>query len=92
VNRFEKSTTARQIRIERAAILWRLRSIIRRLNISTRNDPAVNEIIVALETDEHVEGRVSIASRRILLTHYNFLDANRDSDTPASGPQVAGPS
>jgi enoyl-CoA hydratase/carnithine racemase len=89
VNRFEKSTTAQQIRLERRLpSYWRVTFDHPPLNIfGPETIPQLNEIIVALETDEHVKVVVfDSAVEGFFLTHYNFLAPLEDSTSLPPGP------
>jgi hypothetical protein len=89
VNRFEKSTTARQIRLERRLpSYWRVTFDHPPLNIfGPETIPQLNEIIVALETDEHVKVVVfDSAVEGFFLTHYNFLAPLEDTTSLPPGP------
>ena len=89
MNRFEKSTTARQIRLERRLpSYWRVTFDHPPLNIfGPETIPQLNETIVALETDEHVKVVVfDSAVEGFFLTHYNFLAPLEDSTSLPPGP------
>jgi len=89
VNRFETSTTAQQIRLERRLpSYWRVTFDHPPLNIfGPETIPQLNEIIVALETDEHVKVVVfDSAVEGFFLTHYNFLAPLEDSTSLPPGP------
>jgi enoyl-CoA hydratase/carnithine racemase len=89
VNHFEKSTTAKQIRLERRLpSYWRVTFDHPPLNIfGPETIPQLNEIITALETDEHVKVVVFDSSvEGFFLTHYNFLAPLEDSTSLPPGP------
>src|SRR5882724_5165468 len=76
VNRFEKSTTTQQIRLERRLpSYWRVTFDHPPLNIfGPETIPQLNEIITALETDEEVKVVVFDSSvEGFFLTHYDFF-------------------
>jgi enoyl-CoA hydratase/carnithine racemase len=82
VNRFEKSTTAKQIRLERRLpAYWRVTFDLPPLNIFGPDTvPQLNEVITALETDEDVKVVVfDSAVEGFFLTHYDFLAPLEDS-------------
>ena len=89
MNHFEKSTTARQIRLERhLPAYWRVTFDIPPLNIfGPRTVPQLNEVITALETDEDVKVVVfDSAVEGFFLTHYDFLAPLEDSTRLPPGP------
>ena len=82
MNRFEKSTTAKQIRLERRLpAYWRVTFDLPPLNIFGPDTvPQLNEVITALETDEDVKVVVfDSAVEGFFLTHYDFLAPLEDS-------------
>src|SRR5258706_15988789 len=94
VNRFEKSTTARQIRIERRSpSYWRVTFDHPPLNIfGPETMPQLTAIITALETDRDV--RVVIFDSAIdgfFLTHYNFLAEPEETIGLLPGPTGLSP-
>src|ERR1700726_3673680 len=79
----------RQIRLaRRLPSYWRVTFDHPPLNIfGPETIPQLNEIIVALETDEHVKVVVfDSAVAGFFLTHYNFLAALEDSTSLPPGP------
>jgi len=89
VNRFEKSTTAKQIRLERRLpAYWRVTFDLPPLNIFGPDTvPQLNEVITALETDEDVKVVVfDSAVEGFFLTHYDFLAPLEDSTRLPPGP------
>ena len=89
MNRFEKSTTAKQIRLERRLpAYWRVTFDLPPLNIFGPDTvPQLNEVITALETDEDVKVVVfDSAVEGFFLTHYDFLAPLEDSTSLPPGP------
>jgi enoyl-CoA hydratase/carnithine racemase len=89
VNRFEKSTTTKQIRLERRLpSYWRVTFDYPPLNIfGPETIPQLNEIIVALEADEHVKVVVfDSAVEGFFLTHHNFVAPLEESTSLPPGP------
>jgi enoyl-CoA hydratase/carnithine racemase len=89
VNRFDKSTTAQQIRLERRLpSYWRVTFDHPPLNIfGPETIPQLNEIIMALETDEHVKVVVfDSAVEGFFLMHYNFFAPLEDTTSLPPGP------
>ena len=89
MNHFEKSTTARQIRLERRLpAYWRVTFDLPPLNIFGPDTvPQLNEVITALETDEDVKVVVfDSAVEGFFLTHYDFLAPLEDSTSLPPGP------
>jgi enoyl-CoA hydratase/carnithine racemase len=81
--------SARQIRLERRLpSYWRVTFDHPPLNIfGPETVPELNEIITALETDEHVKIVVfDSAVEGFFLTHYNFLAKLEDSTSLPPGP------
>jgi enoyl-CoA hydratase/carnithine racemase len=79
----------RQIRLERRSpSYWRVTFDHPPLNIfGPETIPQLNEIITALETDEHVKVVVfDSAVEGFFLTHYNFLAKLEDSTSLPAGP------
>jgi hypothetical protein len=75
-------TSTKQIRLERRSpFYWRVTFDHPPLNIfGPRNIPELNEIITALETEEHVKVVVfDSAVEGFFLTHYDFLAKPEDS-------------
>src|SRR2546430_9747018 len=94
VNRFEKSTTAQQIRLERRLpSYWRVTFDHPPLNIfGPETIPQLNEIIMALEADEHVNVVVFDSSvAGFFMTHYDFLSKPEDTTRLPTGPTGLGP-
>ena len=88
MNHFEKSTTARQIRLERRLpAYWRVTFDLPPLNIfGPETVPQLNEVITALETDEDVKVVVfDSAVEGFFLTHYDFLAPLEDSTSLPPG-------
>ena len=82
MNRSEKTFTTEQIRVERRlACYWRVTFDIPPLNIfGPKEIPQLNEIITAIETDQHVKVVVfDSAVDGFFLTHYDFLAPLEDS-------------
>src|SRR5580700_4384161 len=82
-------TSTRQIRLEmRSPSYWRVTFDHPPLNIfGPETIPQLNEIITALETDEHVKVVVfDSAVEGFFLTHYNFLAKREDSASLPPGP------
>jgi enoyl-CoA hydratase/carnithine racemase len=89
MNRFEKSIKARQIRLERrSSSYWRVTFDHPPLNIfGPETIPQLNEVIVALETDEHVKVVVfDSAVEGFFLTHYDLLTPIEETTSLPSGP------
>lgn len=89
MNRSEKSTTSKQIRLERRLrAYWRVTFDIPPLNIfGPSTVPQLNEVITALETDEDVKVVVfDSAVEGFFLTHYDFLAPLEDSTSLPPGP------
>jgi enoyl-CoA hydratase/carnithine racemase len=82
MNRSEKTFTTKQIRLERRLpCYWRVTFDIPPLNIfGPKEIPQLNEIITAIETDQHVKVVVfDSAVDGFFLTHYDFLAPLEDS-------------
>jgi enoyl-CoA hydratase/carnithine racemase len=80
---------AGQIRLERhSASYWRATIDIPPVNIfGPKNVPQLNEVITALETDEHVKVVVfDSAVEGFFITHYDFLAKLEDSTSLPAGP------
>jgi enoyl-CoA hydratase/carnithine racemase len=80
---------AGQIRLERhTASYWRVTIDIPPLNIfGPKNVPQLNEVITALETDQHVKVVVfDSAVEGFFITHYDFLAKLEDSTSMPAGP------
>jgi enoyl-CoA hydratase/carnithine racemase len=80
---------AGRIRLEqRSPTYWRVTFDIPPLNIfGPKNVPQLNEVITALETDEHVKVVVfDSAVEGFFLTHYDFLAKLEDSTSLPAGP------
>jgi enoyl-CoA hydratase/carnithine racemase len=78
-----------QIRLERRSpSYWRVTFDLPPLNIfGPKNIPQLNEIIVRLETDEHVKVVVfDSAVEGFFLTHYDFLAKPEDQPSMPPGP------
>src|SRR5580704_2707454 len=76
MNRSERTFTTEQIRLERRLpSYWRVTFDIPPLNIfGPKQIPQLNEIITAIETDQHVKVVVfDSAVDGFFLTHYDFL-------------------
>src|SRR3984893_811056 len=83
------TTSTRQIRLERRPpSYWRVTFDHPPLNIfGPETIPQLNEIITALETDEHVRVVVfDSAVEGFFLTHYDFLAKLEDSTSLPAGP------
>lgn len=83
------AANAGQIRLEQhSPSYWRVTFDIPPLNIfGPKNVPQLNEIITALETDEHVNVVVfDSAVEGFFLTHYDFLAKLEDSTSLPAGP------
>ncbi len=83
------AASAKQIRLEQhSRSYWTVTFDIPPLNIfGPRNVPEMNEIITALETDEHVKVVVfDSAVEGFFLTHYDFLAKLEDSTSLPPGP------
>src|ERR1700730_14120221 len=83
------TTSTRQIRLERRSpSYWRVTFDHPPLNIfGPETIPQLNEIITALETDEHVRVVVfDSAVEGFFLTHYDFLAKLEDSTSLPAGP------
>jgi enoyl-CoA hydratase/carnithine racemase len=82
MNRSETTSTTEQIRLERRLpSYWRVTFDIPPLNIfGPKQIPQLNEIITAIETDQHVKVVVfDSAVEGFFLTHYDFLAPLEDS-------------
>ena len=82
MNRPETTSTTEQIRLERRLpSYWRVTLDIPPLNIfGPKEIPQLNEIITAIETDQHVKVVVfDSAVEGFFLTHYDFLAPLEDS-------------
>ena len=81
MNRTERTFTTEQIRLERRLpSYWRVAFDIPPLNIFGKAIPQLNEIITAMETDQHVKVVVfDSAVDGFFLTHYDFLAPLEDS-------------
>ena len=83
MNPAEKTVTTQQIRLERRLpSYWRVTFDIPPLNIfGPKEIPQLNEIITAIETDQHVKVVVfdSAVDGFFLTTHYDFLAPLEDS-------------
>ena len=82
MNRSERTFTTEQIRLERRLpSYWRVTFDIPPLNIfGPKQIPQLNEIITAIETDQHVKVVVfDSAVDGFFLTHYDFLAPLEDS-------------
>jgi enoyl-CoA hydratase/carnithine racemase len=89
MNHPEKVSSVRQIRLERLLpSYWRVTFDHPPLNIfGPETIPELNEIVTALETDEHVKVVVfDSAVEGFFLTHYNFLAPLEDSTSLPPGP------
>jgi enoyl-CoA hydratase/carnithine racemase len=89
VNSSEKVSSIRQIRLERhRPTYWHVTFNHPPLNIfGPETIPELNEIIAALETDEHVKVVVfDSAVEGFFLTHYNFLAPVEESTGLPPGP------
>jgi enoyl-CoA hydratase/carnithine racemase len=89
MNHPEKVSSVRQIRLERRSpSYWRVTFDHPPLNIfGPETIPELNEIVTALETDEHVKVVVfDSAVEGFFLTHYNFLAPLEDSTSLPPGP------
>jgi enoyl-CoA hydratase/carnithine racemase len=78
-----------QIRLQRRSpSYWRVTFDLPPLNIfGPKNIPQLNEIIVRLETDEHVKVVVfDSAVEGFFLTHYDFLAKPEDQPSMPPGP------
>jgi enoyl-CoA hydratase/carnithine racemase len=88
VNKLEKTSSVRQIRLEqRYPSYWRVTFDHPPLNIfGPETIPQLNEIITRLETDEHVKVVVfDSAVEGFFLTHYDFLAKLEDSKSLPPG-------
>src|SRR6202046_2653800 len=82
MTRSERTSTTEQIRLERRLpSYWRVTFDIPPLNIfGPKEIPQLNEIITAIETDQHVKVVVfNSAVDGFFLTHYDFLAPLEDS-------------
>jgi enoyl-CoA hydratase/carnithine racemase len=89
MNRSETISTTEQIRLERRLpSYWRVTFDIPPLNIfGPKQIPQLNEIITAIETDQHVTVVVfDSAVEGFFLTHYDFLAPLEDSTRIPPGP------
>jgi enoyl-CoA hydratase/carnithine racemase len=89
VNHPEKVPSIRQIRLERRLpSYWRVTFDHPPLNIfGPQTIPQLNEVITALETDEHVKVVVfDSAVEGFFLTHYDFLAPLEESTSIPPGP------
>jgi enoyl-CoA hydratase/carnithine racemase len=89
MNRSETISTTEQIRLERRLpSYWRVTFDIPPLNIfGPKQIPQLNEIITAIETDQHVKVVVfDSAVEGFFLTHYDFLAPLEDSTRIPPGP------
>jgi enoyl-CoA hydratase/carnithine racemase len=89
MNGSERTFTTEQIRLERRLpSYWRVTFDIPPLNIFGPNEiPQLNEIITAVETDQHVKVVVfDSAVDGFFLTHYDFLAPLEDSTRIPPGP------
>jgi enoyl-CoA hydratase/carnithine racemase len=83
------TTEIAEIRLmRRSPAYWRVTFDLRPLNIwGPKNVPQLNEIITALETDEHVKVVVfDSAIEGFFLTHYDFLAKPEDTTGLPPGP------
>lgn len=89
MNRLEKSTAAKQIRLERRLpSYWRVTFDLPPLNIfGPAVAPLLNEVITALETDEAVKVVVfDSAVEGFFLTHYDFFAPLEETTSLPAGP------
>jgi enoyl-CoA hydratase/carnithine racemase len=89
MNRLEKSSAVRQVRLERRLpSYWRVTFDIPPVNIfGPETIPQLDEIITALQTDEQVKVVVfDSAVEGFFLTHYNFLAPLEESARIPPGP------
>jgi enoyl-CoA hydratase/carnithine racemase len=89
MNRLEKSSAVRQVRLERRLpSYWRVTFDIPPVNIfGPETIPQLDEIITALQTDEQVKVVVfDSAVEGFFLTHYNFLAPLEESTRIPPGP------
>jgi enoyl-CoA hydratase/carnithine racemase len=88
------TTKSKQIRLEQVLpFYWRVTFDIPPVNIfGPHNIPQLNEIITALETDEHVKVIVfDSAVEGFFLTHYDFLAKLEESTSLPPGPTGLSP-
>jgi enoyl-CoA hydratase/carnithine racemase len=88
MNGLERTISTDQIRLERHLLsYWRVTFDIPPLNIFGPKDiPQLNEVITAIETDEHVKVVVfDSAVDGFFLTHYDFLAPLEDSTRIPAG-------
>jgi hypothetical protein len=89
MTRLEKTFATQRVRLERRLpSYWRVTFDHSPLNIfGPESIPQLNEIITALETDEHVKVVVfDSAVEGFFLTHYDFLAPLEDSTSIPTGP------
>lgn len=89
MNRLERTIATQRVRLERRLpSYWRVTFDHPPLNIfGPQSIPQLNEIITALETDEHVKVVVfDSAVEGFFLTHYDFLAPLEDSTSLPPGP------
>jgi enoyl-CoA hydratase/carnithine racemase len=89
MSRLERTFTTERVRLERRLpSYWRVTFDHPPLNIfGPESIPQLNEIITALESDEHVKVVVfDSAVEGFFLTHYNFLAPLEDSTSIPPGP------
>jgi enoyl-CoA hydratase/carnithine racemase len=89
MNRLEKSSAVRQVRLERRLpSYWRVTFDIPPVNIfGPETIPQLDEIITALQTDEQVKVVVFDSTvEGFFLTHYNFLAPLEESARIPPGP------
>jgi enoyl-CoA hydratase/carnithine racemase len=89
MNRLEKSSAVRQVRLERRLpSYWRVTFDIPPVNIfGPETIPQLDEIITALQTDEQVKVVVFDSTvEGFFLTHYNFLAPLEESTRIPPGP------
>ena len=95
VNNLSYSTTEiGEIRLtRRSPAYWRVTFDLPPLNIwGPKNVPQLNEIITALETDEHIKVVVfDSAIEGFFLTHYDFLAKPEDTTRLPPDPQDCSP-
>ena len=88
------TTELAEIRVmRRSPAYWRVTFDLPPLNIwGPKNVPQLNEIITALETDEHVKVVVfDSAIEGFFLTHYDFLAKPEDTTGLHPDPQDCSP-
>jgi enoyl-CoA hydratase/carnithine racemase len=89
VNQPEQASSSRQIHLERhSPFYWRVTFDLTPLNIFGPDAmPRLNDIVAALETDDHVKVVVfDSAIEGFFLTHYDFLAPLEDSGRLPPGP------